>query len=92
MSCVTSLLVCLDGLGKEEKLSFSETLSDGTASVTDFVMLSPLFLCALTADCGYHVTCSWNSFFIFCVEVSPGLLQYEYLGKNTGNWLDKGSY
>lgn len=62
---------------KEEKLSFSETLSNGTVSVTDFVMLSPLFLCAPTADRGCHVTCSWSSFFIFCVEVSPGLLQYE---------------
>lgn len=48
--CVALLLVCLDGLGKEE-LSFSETLSNGMVSVTDFVMLSPLFLGALTADC-----------------------------------------
>lgn len=90
--CVALLLLCLDGLGREEKLSFPETLSNGTASVTDLVMLSPLFLCAPTADCGCHVTCSWNSFFIFRVEVSPGLLQYEYLGKSTGNWLDIGSY
>lgn len=51
MFCVALLLVCLDGLGKEEELSFSETLSNGMASVTDFVMLSPLFLCAPTADC-----------------------------------------
>lgn len=85
MFCAALLLLCLDGLVKEEKLSFSETLSNGTVSVTDFVMLSALFLCAPTADCGCHVTCSWSSFFIFCVEVSPGLLQYEYLGKNTGN-------
>lgn len=49
--CVALLLVCLDGLGKEEELSFSETLSNGMASVIDFVMLSPLFLCAPTADC-----------------------------------------
>lgn len=77
MFCVALLLVCLDGFLKEEKLSFSETLSNGMGSVTDFVMLSPLFLCVLTADCGCHVTCSWSSFFIFCVEASPGLLQYE---------------
>lgn len=51
MFCVALLLVCLGGLGKEEELSFSETLSNGMASVTDFVMLSPLFLGALTADC-----------------------------------------
>lgn len=80
--------VCLDGLGEEENLSFSETSSNGMTSVADFVMHSPLFLCVPTADSGCHVTCSWNYFFIFCVEVSPGLLQYEYLGKNQGTgWI-----
>lgn len=64
MFCVALLLVCLDGLGEEENLSFSETLSNGMTSVTDFVMLSPLFLCALTADCGCHVTCWWNFFYL----------------------------
>lgn len=62
MFCVALLLVCLDGLG-EENLSFSETLSNGMASVT--VMLSPLFVCAPTADCGCHVTCCWNFFYLY---------------------------
>lgn len=64
MFCVALLLVCLDGLGEEENLSFSETLSNGMTSVTDFVMFSPLFLCAPTADCGCHVTCWWNFFYL----------------------------